>query len=42
MIGAGEHPSLVDDARQLALLNMSIADAVIGCWDAKWVCQCWR
>jgi hypothetical protein len=36
------HSSLLKNARTLALLNLSMADAAIGCWDAKWLYQYWR
>jgi PAP2 superfamily protein len=34
--------SLVENARTLALLNLAMADAVIGCWDAKLHYNFWR
>jgi len=34
--------TLVQNARALALLNLSMADAVIGCWDAKLHYNFWR
>lgn len=44
----GEHGSghssraLVENARTLALLNLAMADAVIGCWEAKAHYNFWR
>jgi hypothetical protein len=38
----GRRHSLLSNARLLALLNMAMADAVIGCWDAKDAYQFWR
>lgn len=38
-----EHRSdTLRDARLLALLNLAIADAAIGCWDAKYTYVFWR
>ena len=34
--------TLVQNARALALLNLAMADAVIGCWDAKLHYNFWR
>ena len=34
--------ALVENARTLALLNLAMADAVIGCWDAKAHYNFWR
>ncbi len=39
---AGQQLNLPDNARLLALLNLSLADAVIGCWDAKYAYVSWR
>jgi hypothetical protein len=37
------HPfSTLESARLLALLNLAIADAAIGCWDAKYTYVFWR
>ena len=34
--------SRVDTARLLALVNLGMADAMIGCWDAKYTFSSWR
>jgi membrane-associated phospholipid phosphatase len=34
--------SLVDNARLLALLDLTFADGFIGCWDAKYTYNLWR
>ena len=34
--------STLENARLLALLNLAIADAAIGCWDAKYTYVFWR
>lgn len=34
--------SLVSDARLFALLNITTADAIISCWDAKYTYNFWR
>jgi len=34
--------NLLENARLLAYLNMALADAVIGCWDAKYTYASWR
>jgi hypothetical protein len=34
--------TLLENARLLAVLNMTMADAVIGCWDAKYTYASWR
>lgn len=34
--------TLPENARLLALLNMAMADATIGCWDAKYAYDSWR
>jgi hypothetical protein len=40
---AAQHQfSMVRTARLLALVNLSIADAIIGCWDAKYTYSSWR
>jgi hypothetical protein len=36
------HMSMVQTARLLALVNLAIADAIIGCWDAKYTYSSWR
>jgi PAP2 superfamily len=36
------HFSMVDEARMLALVNVGMADAIIGCWDAKYTYSSWR
>lgn len=41
LMGGGD-ASLSDNARLLARLNLSIADALIACWDAKYFYQSWR
>ena len=41
-LSAERHLTLSDNARLLALLNMALADAVIGCWDAKYTYDSWR
>jgi hypothetical protein len=38
----GRHFNLLENARLFALLNMSLADAIIGCWDAKYTYSSWR
>jgi PAP2 superfamily len=35
-------PSTLENARLLALLNLAIADAAIGCWEAKYTYVFWR
>ena len=35
-------PATLENARLLALLNLAIADAAIGCWDAKYTYVFWR
>ena len=37
-----EQNRLLENARILATLNISMADAAIGCWDAKWEYRFWR
>jgi hypothetical protein len=34
--------SLSDNAHLLATMNLAIADAIIGCWDAKYYYEFWR
>jgi hypothetical protein len=34
--------SLTDTARLLALVNLGMADAMIGCWDSKYLYSSWR
>ena len=34
--------SLIENARLLASLNVAMADAAIGCWDAKYIYDFWR
>ena len=41
-LSAERHLTLSENARLLALLNMGLADAVIGCWDAKYTYSFWR
>jgi hypothetical protein len=41
-LSAGRHFTLSENARLLALLNVALADAVIGCWDAKYTYDSWR
>jgi hypothetical protein len=36
------HFSMVETARLLALVNLGMADAIIGCWDAKYTYSSWR
>jgi hypothetical protein len=36
------HPSTLENARVLALLNLAIADAAIGCFEAKYIYVFWR
>jgi hypothetical protein len=36
------HLTLSENARLLALVNISMADAIIGCWDAKYTYVFWR
>lgn len=33
---------MVDEARLLALVNVGMADAIIGCWDGKYTYSFWR
>jgi hypothetical protein len=41
-LGADRHLTLSENARLLALVNISMADAIIGCWDAKYTYVSWR
>jgi hypothetical protein len=41
-LSADHHLTLSENARLLALLNISMADAIIGCWDAKYTYASWR
>ena len=41
-LAAGRHFTLSENARLLALVNMALADAIIGCWDAKYTYDSWR
>jgi hypothetical protein len=41
-LSAEHHLTLSENARLLALLNISLADGVIGCWDAKYTYSSWR
>jgi hypothetical protein len=41
-LAAQHHYSAVQTARLLALVNMGTADAIIGCWDAKYTYSSWR
>lgn len=41
-LGAANGFELSENARMLAMLNLSIADAVIACWDAKYFFEFWR
>ena len=38
----GRHHSLLENARLLGQLNLAMADAAIGCWDAKYFYNYWR
>jgi hypothetical protein len=38
----GRHRSSLDSARLLAVLNVAMADAAIGCWEAKYFYTFWR
>jgi hypothetical protein len=42
LIKPERHFTLPDNARLLAALNVGLADAVIGCWDAKYTYVFWR
>jgi hypothetical protein len=39
---AGTDNDLSDNARLLAMLNLAVADAIIACWDSKYVYEYWR
>jgi hypothetical protein len=41
-LAAQRHLSMVQTARLLALVNLGMADAIIGCWDAKYNYSSWR
>jgi PAP2 superfamily len=41
-LGANRHTSLSENARLLALLNVTMADAMISCYDAKYAYEFWR
>jgi hypothetical protein len=41
-VSAERHLTLSENARLLALVNIAMADAVIGCWDAKYHYVSWR
>jgi hypothetical protein len=41
-LAAERHLTLSQESRLLALLNMGLADAIIGCWDAKYTYSSWR
>jgi hypothetical protein len=41
-LSAEHHLTLSENARLLALVNIAMADAVIGCWDAKYHYVAWR
>jgi hypothetical protein len=41
-LSAERHLTLPENARLLALVNLALADAVIGCWDAKYAYDYWR
>ena len=41
-IGAERHLTFSEEARMLALMNIAMADAAIGCWDAKYRYKFWR
>jgi hypothetical protein len=40
--GHGRQDTTLENARVLALLNLAVADAAIGCWQAKYTYQFWR
>lgn len=42
MISEGKSPTVVDDARLFALINVGMADAGIACWHYKYVHNFWR
>lgn len=37
-----QHYTLSDESRLMALVNLSVADAAIGCWEAKYTYAFWR
>lgn len=41
-LGARRHTSLSENAQLLALLNVTMADAMISCYDAKYAYEFWR
>ncbi|HEY3838210.1 MAG TPA: vanadium-dependent haloperoxidase [Bryobacteraceae bacterium] len=41
-LAAEHHLSMVETAQALALVNMGIADSIVGCWDAKYAYSSWR
>jgi hypothetical protein len=41
-LAAQRHFSMSQTARLLALVNVGMADAIIGCWDAKYTYSSWR
>jgi hypothetical protein len=41
-LAAERHLNLSENARLLALVNIGLADAVTGCWDAKYTYAFWR
>jgi hypothetical protein len=41
-LAAQRHLSMVRTARLLALINLGLADSIIGCWDAKYTYSSWR
>ena len=41
-LSAERHFTLSENAHLLALLNLALADAIIGCWDAKYTYDSWR
>jgi hypothetical protein len=41
-LAAERHTTLSENSRLLALLNVTMADAAIGCWKSKWTYQFWR
>ena len=41
-LAAQHHYPMVRTARLLALINMAMADAIVGCWDAKYTYSSWR
>jgi PAP2 superfamily len=41
-LASQHHFSMVEAARLLALVDVAMADAIIGCWDAKYEYDSWR